>query len=105
MSADKIIVSVIGSNPEAVEAVSHSVAAGLQNDGFHNTTVISTDTGEPEAANTTLLELLRKGNPEIFNVNIQVQPQFDAPEADMLGASSEVETEDNPTEETEQSVS
>lgn len=95
-ASDKIFVNVIGSNPEAVEAVSHSIGANLLNDGFHNTMVTNINTGEPEVGDNSMLDLLRKSNPAIFDTNIQVVSQFDAPESDAVSGSDEVESEEDP---------
>jgi hypothetical protein len=79
---NNIDIKVTGDNPEVVEAVSHVVASSLQEAGFHNTAVMSTNTGEPENPNPSLLDLMKQGNPELFNTNIAVTPVFDAPESD-----------------------
>lgn len=65
-------IAITGSDTTAVEVATHVVHAAMQDAGFANTAVFSTDTGEPvdTTPDRSLLDLAVKANPEILKTKV-----------------------------------
>lgn len=93
-----VTVFIDGDNQEVVGLVQEVVNGALTSAGFTNTTAIEPNTGEPIAGNPenveSMLDMVRKGNPELFTTPIQIStsvviPGGDAPADDEVAEESE----------------